>query len=108
MPFSTSIPVNKPSSIKLLRKSYELLDVKPETAVCSLDAAKSKCKYIITGVMLRSSIPNRHGCLKNLKNNKETRTDTFDNVYVQILDTHLRIHTTYIINKYKARKRFMA
>ena len=56
-----SIPVNKPSAIKFLRKYYELLDVKPETAVCRLGAAKSKCKYIITGSMLRSSIPNRHG-----------------------------------------------
>ena len=54
------MPVKQPNAMKLLCQFSETLGVKSKTAVRRLCAAKSKRKAIISGIMLWSSITNRH------------------------------------------------
>ena len=53
------VPVKQPNVRKSLRQFSETLDVKPNTAVLWLCAAKSKRKSIRAGSMFWSNIPNR-------------------------------------------------
>ena len=56
--------VKKCSAIKSLRLFTKVLHIKNETAVRRVGFAKSMCKTIRSGSMLRSSIPKRKGHTK--------------------------------------------
>ena len=64
IPYGPPVPVKQSNARKSIHQFSETLDIKPKTDVRRLCAAKSKCRAIIVGSMLWSSITKRRGHIK--------------------------------------------